>query len=368
MAIDPAELLQPITGADPCGEDVSFSDAFDQIREARRADDASLSQGDWQTELKSADWRAALTLATKVLTDQSKDLQAAVWLGEALIARHGFAGAADAFDVLHGLMDTYWDGLYPLPDGDDLEERASKLAWFNTWAALGLKKTPLSAGGPIVTLVDWQTSREVDNLARQNAAAYQEALGEGKPTGEMFDRAVDGSGADFIREMIAAIEAAQTSFARLQSLVDARLGKQSPSLADIDDALKRARQVVVRAAQNVGIAAPSTASAMNESTANDSAAASRPASANTGAASVAAIFSTGMPPLPAPDTQSRAQLLRAISDIAAHFKRVEPHSPVSFLLDRAVMWADMPLDQWLSEVVGDDTVLGTIRDRIGVAR
>jgi type VI secretion system protein ImpA len=75
-----------------------------------------------------------------------------------------------------------------------------------------------------------------------------------------------------------------------------------------------------------------------------------------------------MPALPAVDGQSRAQLLRAVSDIAAHFKRVEPHSPVSFLLDRAVMWADMPLDQWLAEVVGDDSVLGTIRDRIGVAR
>ena len=65
---------------------------------------------------------------------------------------------------------------------------------------------------------------------------------------------------------------------------------------------------------------------------------------------------------------SKSELLRTLGEIAAHFKRVEPHSPVSFLLERAVSWADMPLDQWLAEVVNDDSVLGVIRDRIGVPR
>ena len=45
------------------------------------------------------------------------------------------------------------------------------------------------AGKPF-TLIDWQDSREVDNLARQNAAAYQEALDAGKPTGESVDKAI----------------------------------------------------------------------------------------------------------------------------------------------------------------------------------
>ena len=55
MAIDVNELLAPIPGGDPAGSDASFSDQFDRIREARRADDAGLAQGEWQTELKVAD-------------------------------------------------------------------------------------------------------------------------------------------------------------------------------------------------------------------------------------------------------------------------------------------------------------------------
>lgn len=377
MAIDTAELLQPIAGNDPCGEDASFSDAFDRIREARRHDDDSLSQGEWQTELKSADWRMAIELSSDVLRGVSKDLQAAVWLGEALIGRHGYAGAADALDVLHGLLDSYWEGVHPLPDGEDLEERASKLAWFDTWATLGLKKAPLSSGTPAVTLVDWQSSREVDNLARQNASDYQEALDAGKLTGEAFDHAVDASGADFVRETLAAVDAAQASFDKFQALADQRFGRQSPSLAGFGDSLKRARQVLARSAQSLGLAVAGT-----DTRSSDAPSASDPAgTANTSnhgntvtAGETANFAPSAVAPqgaklqLPPVDTQSRAQLLRSVSDIATHFKRVEPHSPVSFLLERAVLWADMPLDQWLAEVVGDDAVLGSIRDRIGVSR
>ncbi len=48
MSIELAELLAPISPDRPCGEDVSFSDVYDRVREARRADDPSLRQGEWQ--------------------------------------------------------------------------------------------------------------------------------------------------------------------------------------------------------------------------------------------------------------------------------------------------------------------------------
>ena len=78
MAIDVNELLAPIPGSDPAGSDASFSDQFDRIREARRADDPNLTQGEWQTELKVADWREAQRLSEDILQRTSKDLQAAV--------------------------------------------------------------------------------------------------------------------------------------------------------------------------------------------------------------------------------------------------------------------------------------------------
>jgi len=58
--------------------------------------------------------------------------------------------------------------------------------------------------------------------------------------------------------------------------------------------------------------------------------------------------------------------LRALGDIAGYFRRTEPHSPVAYLLERAVAWANMPLEQWLAEVVRDDTTLSSIRERVGL--
>lgn len=357
MAIDLEELLAPIRGDDPCGQDASFSDLFDRIREARRADDPNLPRGDWETELKVADWRLALDLATQAMTKESKDLQAACWLGEAAIARFGLDGATDAFDLLTRLVETYWDGLWPRAEDGDLEERAGKLAWFNTYAAQALMRVPLTTdGGPPLGLAEWKESREVDNLARQNADAYKEAMSAGKLTGEAFDARIMASPEDALRTIHAQAEAAQAAFARMKSTLDGRFGRDGASLAAIEEALKGIRGVLGKAAQAKGLLSEPVA----EETA-DASGEGAPAAGGGGGGG-------GRLDLSANGAASKEAALRALGEISAFFKRTEPHSPVGYLLDRALGWANMPLDQWLAEVCNDDSVLNVIRDRSGMPR
>ena len=70
--------------------------------------------------------------------------------------------------------------------------------------------------------------------------------------------------------------------------------------------------------------------------------------------------------LSAGSTASKEAALRTISEIAGFFRRTEPHNPVAYLLDRAVYWANMPLEQWLAEVVRDEGTLSSIRERVGL--
>lgn len=357
MAIDISELLQPIRGSDPCGEDVSFADVLDQMREARRADDPNLPQGDWQTTPKVADWRLVLQLGEKVLSSQSKDLQAAVWVGEAAIGRDGIGGAADAFALLSGLLEHFWDGLYPRIEGEDLDERASKLAWFNTYAGRALRAAPLTDAKPAMTLNLWTTSREVDNLARQNTEAHQAALGEGKPSGDVFDKALLDNPPERLRELLAQIEAGQSAFAQLKTTVDAKFGRAAPGLADIEDALKRAQQIVTKAAKAKGLIAD--APAAGEAAAGEGGAV---------AAGTAPVAGAGFALSFGASASGRQTALKALTEIAVFFRKTEPHSPVSFLVERAVAWADTPLDEWLAQVVSDDSVLSRIRDRTGIAQ
>src|SRR5205823_1409611 len=111
------ELLTPIAGANPGGADVRYDPVFDKIKEARREDDDA-PQGEWATERKTADLPQVIKLATDVLSAKSKDLQVAAWLTEALLRREGFAGLRSGLDVLTGLVEQYWDTLYPeIDDG-----------------------------------------------------------------------------------------------------------------------------------------------------------------------------------------------------------------------------------------------------------
>lgn len=353
MSIEIAELLTPISADAPCGEDMSFDDVFDRVREARRSDDPTLAQGEWQTELKTADWRQVVELTTEVLARRSKDLQMAVWLGEALIEREGLAGASQAFALLQGLCETFWADLYPRIEGEDAEERAARLAWFNTYAAGALQRTPLSAGPNGVNLVQWQQSREMDNLARQNVEAWQAALDEGRMTGEAFDKAMTDCDATHLRGLLDGVNAAQAVFGTLKASVDTLLGRDAPSLAAIEEALKRIGQIAAQAAGANGLLQAGEADGSGDVQADGG--------TDTGGGGGGGKLNLG-----GDATASKQAALRALGDIASFFKRTEPHSPVAYLLERAVVWADMPLHQWLAEVVRDDSTLSSIKDRVGI--
>ena len=125
QVIDVEAILQPIAGANPAGKDARDGKDFDALKETRRQEEV-LSQGDWQRDAKVADWPKAIQIATKILTEQSKDLQVATWLVEALLKRHGFAGLR-MDSVLKGLHANFWDSQYPAIEDGDLEYRSGKI-------------------------------------------------------------------------------------------------------------------------------------------------------------------------------------------------------------------------------------------------
>src|SRR5689334_271836 len=110
--VDLVALLQPISDQAPSGESLRYSGLYDEINEARRADD-NLNQGAWQTEVKAADFRQVIDIALPALTTRTKDLQIAAWLCEALVKVHGFLGLRDGLMVVSGMQDKFWDSLHP---------------------------------------------------------------------------------------------------------------------------------------------------------------------------------------------------------------------------------------------------------------
>jgi type VI secretion system protein ImpA len=55
-----------------------------------------------------------------------------------------------------------------------------------------------------------------------------------------------------------------------------------------------------------------------------------------------------------------------LAAVADFFRRTEPHSPVAYLVQRAVRWAELPLEEWLKYVIHDDTTLANVRETLGL--
>src|ERR1700692_2068691 len=141
-----ADLLNPIAGSNPSGANLRYDPVYDQLKEARRQDDTG-PQGDWQRERKVADYRQVVDLASKALAQRSKDLQLAVWLTEAALHREKFPGLQQGLDLIRGLLEQFWDTLYPEIEDDDLEPRIVLLSWVGDRLVDAVLFTPITAGG-----------------------------------------------------------------------------------------------------------------------------------------------------------------------------------------------------------------------------
>jgi type VI secretion system protein ImpA len=64
---------------------------------------------------------------------------------------------------------------------------------------------------------------------------------------------------------------------------------------------------------------------------------------------------------------SREQAFKSILQLADYFKKTEPHSPVAYLLEKAVRWGKMPLPRLLRELIKDDPMLAELFRVMGVS-
>ncbi|NTW34867.1 MAG: type VI secretion system protein TssA, partial [Syntrophobacteraceae bacterium] len=143
IAIDLDAILTPIPGDNPSGEDCRYSVLYEEIKEARRADDP-FDRGDWQREVKKSEWDKVIELGVQALTEKTKDLQLAVWLTEGLIQKQDFDGLLTGLRILNGLLDRFWETVYPQIEEGDLEYRAAPFELLNDKVWVAVKEAPIT--------------------------------------------------------------------------------------------------------------------------------------------------------------------------------------------------------------------------------
>src|SRR6266436_4201551 len=249
----PEGLLNPITGENPSGQNLRYDPVYDKIREARRAEEElqlseEASKRDvWGHALKKADFLQVIKLSTEALSKRTKDLQIAAWLTEALLARERIPGLTQGLDVMRGLIESFWDTLYPEIEEDDLQMRAAPIEWVGALLENQVHKVPLTKNK-----LDWykfQESRRVgyENDAKGNdakMAARQAAIEEKKCKAEEFDEAVRNTGEPFFRQFMEDLAAANISVQAMETLCDEKFGREAPNFANLKKALEDLQDAV----------------------------------------------------------------------------------------------------------------------------
>ena len=363
QVIDLGALLQPISEEMPSGESLRYSGIYDEISEARRADDV-LSQGDWQTDLKVADYRKVVDIAIPALASKSKDLQVAVWLTEALVKIHGFAGLRDGLTLLSSLQETFWGSLHPEIDEGDMEGRANAISWLDTQGVKIVQSAPITAG-PGYSFIDWSDAKRfdfpdnIDALDSESQEKFNDlktqAEKENRTTADKWRSAVNQTKRSFCEQTNFTIDECRVALTELDRVIDEKYDrKQMPGLSGLKKALDSVHDQVKKLLEKKRAEEPD---ALDASVADEESV-SRESVTN-------GEYSSGGSGTSGP-VRSRPEALKRLAEIAQFFQRTEPHSPVAYLIQRAVKWGNMPLESWLQDVIKDENVLYQLRDTLGI--
>lgn len=365
QASNPAALAAPLPGDAPAGpdlrQDFSPQSLYYRLRDARAEAREVERRVDHDPTADSGvpvQWRTVRDLATRALSDHTKDLEIAAWLTEASVRLDGLAGLAAGSRVIAELVSDLWDlGLHPQPDEDGIETRVAPITGLNGQGADGTLMQPLRksvlfpgpAGAPPVTY--WQYLQSEDLETVTDAARRKQRLAANVlPLADLAAAARQAGAVRLSALRAEARDAADAWMLMAQALED-KAGSAAPPTGRVRDVLNAIAAVAnlyappeadSPAANAIAIAPEGTVDQIDIKPAGE------------------AMSGAALRPV------TRDDMLRDLERIADFFRRTEPHSPMAYTLEEAVRRGRLTWPELLSEVVPDDKARGAMLMMLGI--
>jgi type VI secretion system protein ImpA len=348
-------LLAPIPGDKPTGVDLRAdsnpaSDYF-KLKDSRFAARAKEREIDAGAEVGDLpEWRTIMELAPKLLTTQTKDLEIAAWLVEALLRRHGPAGLRDGFRLLRGLVEKYWDGLYPLPDEDGMAAKVAPLTALNGEGADGtliqpIRKIWLTDGRDPGPFAAWhyEQAQKLATITDEKAKAWHGKAGTASV--DQIEASRRATKPKFFVDLVDDLRLCQEEFAGLTAALDKLCGQDAPPTSTIRNTLESVMTIASTLGQEALAAAKAAADA---AAAGDGA----PAADGDGAAAPGKAQASA-PGLMLGPVRNREDAFGAFLQLGEFFRRTEPHSFVPYAVEELVRRGRMALPDLLGELIKD---------------
>ncbi|MFW2067884.1 type VI secretion system protein TssA [Acinetobacter johnsonii] len=367
MSLEIEPLLSPISSDQPCGQDLSFSNEFHAIKIAKTQDDPLLDQGDWVAEPKQADWQFVEQKSIELLTGKSKDLRLLGWLLEAWSNLYGFEGTAKALELMHRTLSEYWTQLHPEIEEEDLDQRLGLLQGSINHLIPLIKQVAI-VNAPAFSLSDYEALLRQKNHLLKQVESYTKDTNSSQIL-EQFEQSLFNTSKSFQYQNYQHFSAILAEWSILKSVLDTLMGLDAPSFAAIDTQLENIHASLKKVYKTDVFTQPVRATQTSESSAA--------ATITTQALSFTQHKeqeidmhtvhpSKGFQVQPQNHLANREQAMRVLQEISDYFQANEPHSPVSYMLQKTIKWSQMPLHEWLNQVIKNENPLHNVQELLGV--
>jgi type VI secretion system protein ImpA len=264
--------------------------------------------------------------------------QLAAWLLDFRLQQRGYAAIAPCITLMHGLCETCWDGLHPQGDRGDFDARINIVRWTNEKLLRTLALVPLIGDDDVAaSWSDWELAHHYERMRAVNGELPPEA--EEAATLDDLHRLLTAERLGDLRERDAELIAAQSAIDAFETCLRNHLAREAPTLSKLD-ALLASVHAQVRA--ELGRRQASLPQSVDESGPEDAA---EEAVEN--------------------DLNDRDRAYRVLGEIADFLARIEPHSPVPYLLRRAVVWGGMDAADLYKELYAKNNGQISVADLFG---
>lgn len=312
--IDVETLLKPLTEESPCGDDLEYDSVFAEMERAV-AGRPEQQFGETVVEGEGPDWPEVQRKALD-LFERTRDLRVAVYLARSAVALQGWPEFRDALALVRGLLERYWDQVYPRLDPDDDLDPTLRI---NTLASLADKDSTVRA----VRLAPLVRSRAIGmfglrqiELARGELAAVGD---ESVPEMSTIEGAFSEVDLESLTATAAAVRESLEHAHAIEAAVSEQVGAgQSVQLGPLLTELKRADRFISERVERRQESLPGSAEAGDSEDASGAVAATN-----------------GAPQRLSGEITSREDVVRALDKLCEYYERHEPSSPVPLLLQRA---------------------------------
>ena len=364
MSLELDALLQPISEDQPCGSDYSFSNDFHAIKKAKTQDDPLLDQGDWIAEPKQADWGFVHQKSSDLLSEHTKDIRLYGWLLEAWTHIHGFVGIAKGIELTQRSLDNFWLQLHPEIEDEDLDQRLGLLQGIINQIPTLIKSVSIVSGTTAFSLADYDRLLHQQNQ-RRKMSQDDDDQDDVTNVMEQFEQALFNTSKSIQYQYYQQFLDILNDWQKLKDTLDQLMGLDAPSFAGRDSQIEMIHlslKKIYKADAFMTSAASESAPTMLE---------------NTTSTTTVQHVQNDMPILQEQHTQqfrpqaqnhleNREQAMKVLQDIADYFQVNEPHSPVSYMLQKTIKWSQMPLHEWLTQVIKNENPLETVQEMLGV--